>query len=537
MKLSKLSKRNKIIIIAAIILIPVIFFGIQFIGRTTTSSSDVTYGTATVEKGTITTAVTGSGSLAASSTYEVKSLANAEIESIQVSEGDTVVPGDILAVLNSDSAKLALDKAQLAYDQAVVAKANIEKQMSSLTIVSTASGIITKSNISLYQNIQKGTSAVEITDDSTMEGKVYFASLSLLNQFTSGQAVSGTTASGKSLGATITDIDPSDNSAVLKINNSSGVFKNGTSEIITISGGELTYTSLQPCAIEYLNSPISVVAKAEGEISKINYTAGNRVSNGAAIALINGDSLKTSLANQTLTVKEAALNLKNAKKTVESLNIAAEQGGTVSAIALAAGDIAAGSIMTITNYDKLNVVISVDELDLDKIKAGQEADITSDVYSDQSYTGIIKGIALEGVAQNGVSTFDVTIELADKGELKAGMTANIDIIIQKSENILKIPVDAIQKDDKGYFVYKTSQTDSVTADVLAQSKTYIKTGISDDAYTEVTSGLAQGDVVIYEQVAASTNTRFPGMGSTDRQSTPPDGASAGKASSGQNTGN
>lgn len=541
----KFNKRNKIIVTLILVMIAIIFILTKVTGKSTGASEDVTYVTATVEKGTITSSVSGSGSLTSSSATEVKSQANAEIESINVEVGDSVKKGDVVTVLNDDSAQLALDKANNTYNQAISEQQKISNDLSNLNINSTTNGIITKLNANSYQNIQQGAVVAEVVNDSTMSGKVYFDNAELLSKFSTGQTVTGTTLSGKSFSATISHINSSQEnisganyySLTLKINNSNSSFKDGENETITISKDGNTVNSLAASTINYTSSAVSMVSKTEGEISKVNYSVGSKVSKGQTIAVISSDSIKENLANQKLTVKEALLNLNNAKEEKSNLELKATQDGTVSAITLSEGDVATGSIMTITNYDNLNVVIPVDELDLAKIKLGQQANITSDIYEDKTFEGTITNIALEGVATNGVTTFDVTIAMDDKEDLKVGMTVNVDIIIEQSKDVPILPVEAVQKDDKGYFVYKTSETKAVTDEILAQSKTYVEKGLTNDAYVEITNGLAEKDVVIYQKATTdSSNSMIPGLGKQmnqgERPNRSPDSNSTGGSSAG-----
>jgi len=423
----KLTKRKKITFTLILAAIFIVFILMTVIGKSSGAGEEVTYGKTIVEKGKITTAVSGSGSLTSASICEIKSQANSEIESIKVNVGDVVEKGSVVAVINDDSAQTNLDKANNIYNQAVNEQTKIEDQLNNLNITSTTTGIITKLSANVYQTVQQGAVIAEVVNDST-------------------------------------------------------------------------------------KSSVSMVSKVPGEITKVNYKVGDQVNEGQVIAVISSDSIKESLTNQKFTVKEALLNVNSAKEALSKLQITAPQGGTVSAITLKQGDMAQGSIMTITNYDELNVVLPVDELDLGKIKVGQKANITSDIYKDKTFTGTIANIALEGVATNGVTTFNVTIAMDEKEDLKVGMTVNVEMIIAESVDVPIIPVETVQKDDKGYFVYKTSETDKVTDEILSKSKTYVEKGLTNDAYVEITKGLVENDSVIYEKAVTDAKDKMSGAG-------------------------
>lgn len=519
-KVLKFIKRKKILFIIFGIIILALVALLIFLPNNSATSDETQYVSATVEQGTITTSISGSGSLESASSYEVTSDVSAEIDSIKVEEGDTVEEGDVLMTLDGSSVELALEKAKLNYNNAVEEKENIEDELDSLNITSTVTGIITKLSVNKYQSIQKGETVAEVTNDSYMSAKAYFDDLSDLSVFTKGESLSGATLSGKSFSATVSSINTSyENvdgtnyySITLKITNSSSKFKEGTDETITVTKNSNSYTSQHSSGVDYIYSATAIVAKVSGEISSVSYEVGDKATKGKTIAKINGEELENSLANQKITVKEALITLNDAKKAVSNLSIKAEQDGTVSSVSVKEGDMATGTLMKIVDYDNLNVVISVDELDINDIKVGQEANITSSLYEDETLAGAISDIAMEGSAQNGVTIFDVVISLDDSKDLKVGMSVDAEIILEESADVAMVPLAAVQKDDEGYFVYKTNQTDSVTDEILEQSKQYVQVGLSNTAYAEITSGLSVDDVVIYQsQTSSFSSSNFTMM--------------------------
>ncbi len=511
-KITTFIKRKKILFIILAIIILGLAALFIFSPNGSEDSNETQYVSAAVEQGTITTSISGSGSLESASSYEVTSDVSAEIDEIKVEEGDTVEEGDVLMTLDGSSVELALEKAKLSYNNAVEEQENIEDELDNLSIASTVTGIITKLSANKYQSIQKGEAVAEVTSDSYMSAKVYLDDLSDLTNFNKGDSISGTTLSGKSFTATVTSVNTTyENvdgtnyySLTLKIANSAGKFKESTEETITVTKDSRSYTSQHSSSVDYIYNPIEIVAKVSGEISSLSYEAGDRVTKGSTIAKINGDELEDSLANQKITVKEALLSLNDAKKAVNNLSIKAEQDGTISSLSVKEGDTATGTLMKIADYANLNVIISVDELDINDIQIGQKANVTSSLYEDETLSGTISDIAMEGSAQNGVTTFDVMISLDDAKDLKVGMSVDAEIILEESADVVMVPLAAVQKDDEGYFVYKTDQTENITDEVLEQSKQYVQVGISNTAYAEITSGLSVGDVIIYQSQTSSS---------------------------------
>jgi HlyD family secretion protein len=104
-------------------------------------------------------------------------------------------------------------------------------------------------------------------------------------------------------------------------------------------------------------------------------------------------------------------------------------------------------IATIVDYDNLQSVIQVDELDVAKVKSGQQGTVLLDALKDAVIEGTVTKIADEGTATNGVSLFDVTIGFKAQAGVKPGMTASAEIRVENKKDVLLVPIEAIR--DRG----------------------------------------------------------------------------------------
>ena len=153
-----------------------------------------------------------------------------------------------------------------------------------------------------------------------------------------------------------------------------------------------------------------------------------------------------------------------------------------------------GSICTSTNsvkvesLDDIYMTLSVDESELSSVKVGQTASITINANEDEKYTGTVTKIDEIGTYAASGSSFTAKISIANDGNIKIGMSASATLTLDKKENVLAIPIQAVQtKDNQKYVVVLND--DKSTKDVN------ITTGISDDSYVEVTSGLTSGETI------------------------------------------
>ena len=137
--------------------------------------------------------------------------------------------------------------------------------------------------------------------------------------------------------------------------------------------------------------------------------------------------------------------------------------GTITSLSVASGDSVQTSepVAHITNYSALQTTISVDELDVPKVKEGQAVKITASAFEDETFEGKVTNVATKGTSANGVSTFDVTVQIADPKSLKIGMSTEASISIESKEDALYVPVEAVYTNgDEKYVLVPTSSDDS-----------------------------------------------------------------------------
>ena len=111
-----------------------------------------------------------------------------------------------------------------------------------------------------------------------------------------------------------------------------------------------------------------------------------------------------------------------------------------------AGDIWATLYSTVlaTIYDlsSLTFEMSIDELDIKKVKVGQKVEVSADAFEGQTFSGTVTNVSLESTYSNGVSTYPVTVTLDDMGDLLPGMNVDGVITLEEANDVLAIPVDA-----------------------------------------------------------------------------------------------
>jgi HlyD family secretion protein len=169
--------------------------------------------------------------------------------------------------------------------------------------------------------------------------------------------------------------------------------------------------------------------------------------------------------------------------------------GRVASLQIREGEQATPGAPAITLIDEgaYHIEVSVDEIDIDQIAEGQPVEITLDALPDTVLDGVVSEIAPTAVTSGvGVVTYLVTINI-DAGDvaLKPGMTANATIITDLLDGVLVVPNWAIRLDrESGQALVNRLATGGEIEEVP------IVTGLRNEQFSEVISGLVEGDVVV-----------------------------------------
>lgn len=151
----------------------------------------------------------------------------------------------------------------------------------------------------------------------------------------------------------------------------------------------------------------------------------------------------------------------------------------------------------VKSTDTLTMSASIDEDNLSVVKVGQEAQITVSAI-EENYTGYITNISQTGKYFSNGSTFTATITFSNNGSVKIGMSGAAQIVLEKAQDVVTVPKEAVQTSGTSKYVVvvdDNNETQNVT----------VETGISNDAYTEIKSGLEGNENVQITQTTSTNN--------------------------------
>ena len=212
------------------------------------------------------------------------------------------------------------------------------------------------------------------------------------------------------------------------------------------------------------------------DLAKIDIEAKREAYNQAqASLLIAEDRLNKSVFRAPMSGLLASVNIKEGETVI---------AGTTNIIG--------SDLMLVADPSAILAELRVDETDIAGIKLDQHADIYAAAYPNQPFTGKVINIGTSAKNQAGSQglSFKVKVLLdATDRQLYAGMSCRAEIATSIAENGLKLPIEAIQKEDDSYFVWKLNAGNTVT-------KTAVTVGISSDIEQALTSGVAKGDRIV-----------------------------------------
>jgi HlyD family secretion protein len=164
-------------------------------------------------------------------------------------------------------------------------------------------------------------------------------------------------------------------------------------------------------------------------------------------------------------------------------SVSTQQGETVTSGSAAAQ---APTFVTIIDLNRLQVDAYVDETDIGKVHVGQEAVFNVDAFPDKEFRGTVTAIYPKALIQQNVVDYDVVIAFDNReGLLRPDMTTNTTITVAKREKVLAIPNQAVRREDGDRVVFVQE------GDRLVRRP--VKTGWKDKTFTEVLSGLKEGE--------------------------------------------
>ncbi|MBE7046345.1 MAG: HlyD family efflux transporter periplasmic adaptor subunit [Ruminococcaceae bacterium] len=524
--LKKINVKKLIIfaVIIALIVCAILFFMSQ--------KDDKAVGGATltgkVTKGNIDKIIEGTGTIEAMDRYEVTAIGvKGEVIACTFQEGDKVKKDQILYKIDSSDLDASIDKAQNALEKAQDNYNDALEEIEKQTVYAPISGTITELSVEDGDSVGKGKIAT-IRNEDHMILNINFLKEDAERMYEGMSASVKLTGSDAEISGKVhyvTNGGLNERRVEIAVENPGAVMVGDSATAVVFSGDE-TFAGMDEGTFSYFDEQ-QVMLETSGEVSYVGYQVGDRVEKGAVVIKLDSKENEKALKNARLSLNDARTSLKDTTEKREDYIIKAPISGTVTT-----KNIKVGEKLDNTNSNTAMAIIadlsgrtfdmSIDELDIGKISVGQTVHITADAYENERFEGIVDKISVEGTSSQGVTSYPVTVLITDKKKdmLTPGMNVTGDIIIESVENVLRVPVSAINRG--GIVIAKTSMPElsGENADNIKKRLTIpegfkavrVETGISSDEFIEIKSGLNEGDeVVIPDATEGAARVGIPGI--------------------------
>jgi HlyD family secretion protein len=484
-----------------------------------------------------------------------------------VHDGDQVKAGQVLFTLENKDVTAALSQAQSDLASAV-AQLNLklkptdttvkaqqnkvdsaqltlkqrESDRANLTVTAPAAGVVTAVAATEGSDVAANAQLVSIYDDTT---PTFIAQVpqDAANALTSGleatvsipgfggihgtvRSLTGNAQGGTGGKATV--------SVAVDLPATTGL-RPGMSGTVTMAATNLSFQVTGTGSIQ--DDSVQVKSKVAATVAQIAAKEGARVAAGDLLAKLTSDQVELnykqalndlatqrenltnlitpandpdgSIANLQQKVTSAQRALDQKQQAVDDLTVKAPIDGKVSSFTVKVGDQldAKAQVAKVADYSTMEMHVAVDELDVAKLKPGQDATLTLDALPGKRYTGKVAKVATEGTVKNDIATFDVTVQIQKPDGILAGMNASAEIAIDVRENVLAVPAAAV-KTIQGRSVVQVMKTGQTTPTPVE-----VQVGLRTSTEVEITSGLNEGDKVVTATINASSGSAgLPGLG-------------------------
>ena len=531
-----------------------------------------------------------------------------------VKKGDKLYQFEDSDAQNSlSTAKNALAKAQQAYVDAVKQKAQtvssnnigtksaqnaVTKALNSLNdtknnqyIQSNSAGKVKELSVKEGDHINAGAAVATLYDDSYMKLRIPFnevdaesiqtGAAATVSVIGSGDTIYGTVKE-KSSSAVSTDAHAKVVYVTVEVTNPGALTTNdyGSAEINGVA-------CANTAQFEYVSEG-TITSTASGTLENLNIAVGDSVYSGQKVGYVKYDNQNSTMSNAQLSYNDAVLalekqvlqndtfsqdsSIKNAQLALDDAELGIEKAqdavddyvveapieGTVVKKNSKAGDTidssnATDPLCVIYDLSSVKFSIDVDETEIALVKTGQKATVTADAVEGE-FEGVVTKVPVDGVNENGVTTYTIEIQIENYGDLLPGMNVDAEIVVEEADNVIAVPVNSVNrgnitdiikgnkdksgktddkkkaddKDDKpqssGMPVVSGDTPNGDKSDEISVTKEsvptnidvpdgyraiQVETGINDTDYIEIKSGLTEKDQVrTLDTESSSANASF-----------------------------
>ncbi len=523
-------KQHKVRMI--IIAVIVIALGYYWYRQTHTAAKSVQYITAPAQTDTVIASVTGTGQVAASNQLDIKPQTDGQFTSVPVKLNQQVKKGDVLGIIDQQSAANTVAQAQANLQQA---QANYDKLMAGATqnAIDTQKLAILSAQQALDQDKTNYSNVVAQQQLSVSKASSTLLSSNLLAAPSDTQSTGTITVSGSYNGnnqgqITITVYNSGDglHYSVSGLGTAgTGLIQTGLAQSIG-DGLFITFGTTGSFSVSttwtinipntnsasYLNNLNAFNSAVQAQTQALENAQASIVSDQNALDRANLSLQNIMLpptgadiASAKAQITSAQAQLANAQTTYQNTVLRAPFDGSVATLAFNVGDkITAGTTFATIITNQQMAKITLNEVDVAKVQLGQKATMTFDAIDGLQMTGQVGEVDTLGAVSQGVVTYGVQIVMdTTDPRIKPGMSVSASIITKVAADVLTVPNAAVKSSTAG------GNYVQVLVNGQPQNKT-VTIGIADDTNTQILSGINAGDQVVTQTITTGATSSTTG---------------------------
>ena len=504
-------RRSKKWIVLLVILAAAAVFGVNAVRNMRSAAEEAMSSIYTYEepeKRDISAVLTGSGTLEPADSYTVSTLVSGEILSAKFEEGDVVEKGYTLYEIDSSDAATSIERAELHVSQSQRTYDNKASSAADLSVTSPIAGVITDITVQRGETVSPQVAVATVEDLSVLTLTEYYSD-ELSDNIKVGMAAT-VSVPGEMLNlegkvkqilslkrTSVTGV--SCFGVIVEVTNV-GALTTGMEATCWLDGGESgeIYPSItDDNGFDAVNRT-KIFAGVTGTVAEIRVRNDETIKAGQTILRLSSKTLSDEIMNAADSLRDAELSLQSQQDVLENYAITAPIEGTIVDKYFKEGetiDGAGNALCIIYDLSSLSFIMNVDELDISQVMVGQKAEITAQAVPGEIYEGVITKVGINGLSNNGVTTYPVTVQINDNEGLLPGMNVDVSMIVGQVKQAISIPVMAVERGDR--VLVKTEN--GSTGEGAPEGLKYVNviTGMSDEDYVEIISGIKPGDTVAY----------------------------------------
>jgi len=495
---------NKITLtVAGVAVVVALAFG----AKSLISTGKTQYDTVAAKRADISEHVTATGPVSSVNTVFLSFEQSGQVSSVNVKVGDTVGAGQVIATLDSSTLQASLASAEADVETAEAHLSELESGATAQT-VAVSSQKVTAANLALHTTIQsvfiQAEDAIQAKDDILFNNPDSANPTIVFNdpyEFSQSDINSQRVAIRDMLNDWKTKLtDGTSDADLLNLStNNLQTIKGFADQLSTITS-KLTpdNTGLTTAQISsYRTAAYAASAEADTAIGTLNSASQAVVAAQAGLSLTNASSTPQTIEEAQAAIDKAKAEVTSIQTEINQTYVRAPFAGVITQADPKVGEYynqltSPTEGFTLISNGTYQIEAQVPEVDMVKIKVGDHASTTLDAYGTSVvFDTTVSEIDPAETIVNGVASYKITLVFTKAdSRIKTGMSANVDILTKTSVNAIVVPTSAVITNGANKYVL-------VSTGIKGQyTEKQVQTGIqSPDGFTEITSGLSEGDTV------------------------------------------